>query len=217
MEDDGLKCVTNSDGCCHDTNVSNWRDERGELVQEGADDGTCLYVTRGDGEISLNRRNSSCIPATSGLWRCDIPDSSGEIQSLYIYISSNESYGKINCFVTEPYNTVTYHTGQLINRTFNFILHTDPIASVPEFTISIRTTGGPVTEVLWKVPLSEEDSDLETSQVILDTSHNSVYDNRLRVRGRRAGTYYTFLFSSLAGNAFLEHVQVIVGIDNLIS
>ena len=107
MEYDGLKCVTDSDGCCHDTNVANWRDERGELVQEGADDGTCLYVTRGDGEISLNRRNSDCIPPTSGLWRCDIPDSSGEIQSLYIYISNNESYGKINCFVTEPYNTVT--------------------------------------------------------------------------------------------------------------
>ena len=79
-----LKCVTNmSINCCHGTNDSNWRDERGELVQEGADDGTCLYVTRGDGEISLNRRNSDCIPPTSGLWRCDIPDSSGEIESLY--------------------------------------------------------------------------------------------------------------------------------------
>ena len=99
-----LKCVTNmSINCCHDTSVSNWRDERGELVQEGADDGTCrLYVTRGDGVISLNRRNSSCIPPTSGLWRCDIPDSSGEIQSLYIYISNDTSFGKpkshIDCY-----------------------------------------------------------------------------------------------------------------------
>ena len=92
-----LQCMTNmSINCCHDTNVSNWRDERGELVQEGADDGTCLYVTRGDGEISLNRRNSSCIPLTSGLWRCDIPDSSEEIQSLYIYISNDTSFGKPN-------------------------------------------------------------------------------------------------------------------------
>ena len=91
-----LQCVTNTSiNCCHDTNVANWRDERGELVQEGADDGTCrLYVTRGDGEISLNRRNNSCIPPTSGLWRCDIPDSSGEIQSLYIYISNDTSFGK---------------------------------------------------------------------------------------------------------------------------
>ena len=97
IDDEGgaLKCVTNmSINCCHDTNVSNWRDERGELVQEGTDDGTCLYVTRGDGVISLNRRNSDCIPPTSGLWRCDIPDSSGEIQSLYIYISNDTSFGK---------------------------------------------------------------------------------------------------------------------------
>ena len=97
-----LKCVTNmSIICCH-TNVSNWRDERGGLVQEGADDGTCLYVTRGYGEISLNRRNSDCIPPTSGLWRCDIPDSSGVIQSLYIYISNDTSFGKpqshIDCY-----------------------------------------------------------------------------------------------------------------------
>ena len=42
----------------------------------------------------------------------------------------------------------------------------------------------------WTVVPVQEDSDNETSQVILDTSHNSVYDNRLRVRGRRAGTYY---------------------------
>ena len=104
--------------------------------------------------------------------------------------------------------------------TVNFILHTDPIASVPEFTISIRTTGGPVANVLWGVPLSEEDSDHETSQVILDTSLNSVYDNRLRVRGRRAGKYYYIITSAyhLAGDAIVsEHSQVIVGIDNLIS
>ena len=102
VEAAALKCKTDRDDCCHDTNVANWRDERGKLVQEGADDGTCLYVTRGDGEISLNRRNSSCIPPTSGLWRCDIPDSSGEIQSLYIYISNDTLFGKpelhIDCY-----------------------------------------------------------------------------------------------------------------------
>ena len=103
--------------------------------------------------------------------------------------------------------------------TVNFILHTDPIASVPEFTISIRTTGGPVAGVYWGVPFSEEDSDYETSQVILDTSLNSVYDNRLRVRGRIDGTY-TYIIASgypFAGDAFSQHSQVIVGIDNLLS
>ena len=103
--------------------------------------------------------------------------------------------------------------------TVNFILHTDP-ASVPEFTISIRTTGGPVANVWWGLPLSEEDGDHETSQVILDTSLNSVYDNRLRVRGRIAGKY-TYIITSaylLAGDAIVsKHSQVIVGIDNLLS
>ena len=47
-----------------------------------------LNVTRGQGEVSLNRNNSDCIPETSGLWRCDVPDSSGKNQSIYIYISN---------------------------------------------------------------------------------------------------------------------------------
>ena len=36
----------------------------------------------------------------------------------------------------------------------------------------------------------QEDSDHETSQVIVDTSRNAVYENRLRVRGRREGGNY---------------------------
>ena len=60
---------------------------------EGADETTCLYVTRGHGEISLNR-NSGCIPHTSGLWRCDVPDSSEVMQSVYIYISNDTTSGK---------------------------------------------------------------------------------------------------------------------------
>ena len=73
----------------------------------------------------------------------------------------------------------------------NFNLHTEPTASVPEFTISCRTHGGPATTVQWTVNGSrvQEDRYHETSQLILDTSLDSVYDNRLRVRGRRSGTY----------------------------
>ena len=35
----------------------------------------------------------------------------------------------------------------------------------------------------------EEDSDHETSQILVDTSLNTVYENRLRVRGREGGDY----------------------------
>ena len=73
----------------------------------------------------------------------------------------------------------------------NFTLHTKLRASVPEFTISCRTHGGPATNVQWTVNgfRVQEDRYHETSQLILDTSLDSVYDNRLRVRGRRSGTY----------------------------
>ena len=89
-----LKCVTDSDNCCSDSGVGVWRDERGRAVHQGADEATCLYVTRGQGEVRLNR-NSSCIPETSGLWRCDVPDSSDKNQSIYIYISISTAYGKV--------------------------------------------------------------------------------------------------------------------------
>ena len=92
-EYDALKCVTDSVNCCNDSDVGNWRDERGRAVHQGANGTICLYVTRGQGVVSLNHK-SGCIPDTSGLWRCDIPDSSEVMQSIYIYISNKKTYGK---------------------------------------------------------------------------------------------------------------------------
>ena len=80
-----LNCVTDNVNCCNNSAVGGWRDESGRPVYQGADGTTCLYVTRGDGVISLHRKRG-CTDHTSGVWRCDIPDSSGEMQSLYAYI-----------------------------------------------------------------------------------------------------------------------------------
>ena len=97
----------------------------------------------------------------------------------------------------------------------SFTLHTELRASVPEFTLSCLTHGGPATTVGWTidtVPV-QEDSDHETSQVILDTSHNSVYDNRLRVRGRRAGTYSCIITSRFINTTILARsYRTITGI-----
>ena len=101
-----LKCVTDNVDCCNDTSVGNWRDVRGSPVQEGRDGTSCLYVTRGDGEISLNRK-SGCTDHTSGLWRCYILDSSGDMQSLYIYISNDEAYGIKNVCIYDMYSLVS--------------------------------------------------------------------------------------------------------------
>ena len=91
--DNALKCVTDNPNCCTDSYDVNWKDETGTVVHEGPDDTSCLYVTRGYQEISLNRK-SDCIPDTSGLWRCDIADYNDEIQSIYIYISNDNTSGK---------------------------------------------------------------------------------------------------------------------------
>ena len=91
--DNALKCVTANPNCCTDYYDVNWNDETGTVVHEGTDNTSCLYVTRGYGEISLNRK-SDCIPDTSGLWRCDIADYNDEIQSIYIYISNDNTSGK---------------------------------------------------------------------------------------------------------------------------
>ena len=88
-----LKCVTDSVNCCTDFDDGNWRDERGRAVHQGADGATCFYVTRQRKGINLYRK-SDCIPDISGLWRCDILDSSEVMQSIYIYISNDTTSGK---------------------------------------------------------------------------------------------------------------------------
>ena len=94
----------------------------------------------------------------------------------------------------------------------SFTLHTELRA---EFTISCLTHGGPASIVGWTVDgvkVKESDIDHESSQVILDTSHNSVYDNRLRVRGRRAGTYYCRITGLFIDSSFLaDSYQTITG------
>ena len=93
--DRSLNCVTNSSvNCCNNSTVGGWRDGRWRPVYQGVDGTTCLYVTRGGGVISLHRKRG-CSDHTSGLWICNIPDSSGKMQSLYIYISNKRSHGEL--------------------------------------------------------------------------------------------------------------------------
>ena len=86
--DDSLRCVTDYSDCCTGSGagsgVGNWFDIDGNEVHQGADGATDLYVTRGEGVIYLNRITGGAI----GMWRCDIPDSGGMIQSIYIYLGT---------------------------------------------------------------------------------------------------------------------------------
>ena len=81
-----LKCVTDTSDCCAGagSDVGNWFDRNGNEVHQGAGGDTNLYVTRGEGVIYLNRIKGGAI----GMWRCDIPDSDGMMQSIYIYLGT---------------------------------------------------------------------------------------------------------------------------------
>ena len=90
-EDDSLKCVTNYSDCCAGSgarsDVGNWFDREGDEVHQGTVGVTDLYVTRREGVVYLNRITGG----VSGMWRCDIPDSGGMIQSIYIYLGTANS------------------------------------------------------------------------------------------------------------------------------
>ena len=74
----------------------------------------------------------------------------------------------------------------------NITLHTVPSMSPPEFSIIVHTEGGPTTIITWSGPDGKMHN--ETSQIIVDTSYKSVYENRLRVKSREGGTYtYTII------------------------
>ena len=98
----------------------------------------------------------------------------------------------------------------------NFTLHTEPSVSPPEFSIIFRTEGGPATYVRWirsNRPV-QEDSDHEISQIIVDTSNNSVYENRLRVRSRENGTYVCTINSHEAAES-LSYASKVINITGL--
>ena len=72
-----------------------------------------------------------------------------------------------------------------------FTLDSEPNNDPPEFTLTCRSEGGPVTTVMWEkdgIPLHENIS-YTTSQIITNTSSNTVYYNTLSIKGREYGTY----------------------------
>ena len=82
-------------------------------------------------------------------------------------------------------------TGRLSSVVITFTLRSEANEDPPEFTVTCQSRGGPVTEVEWRRDgvRVEEDSNHMTSQIIVDTSRNTVYNNTLRVRGRESGRY----------------------------
>ena len=104
--------------------------------------------------------------------------------SILVCNGAWENYETILCIYTS--------IGELTSADVSFTgLHSEPNENPPEFTLTCVSEGGPVTTVMWwrdGEPV-QEDSNHETSQIIVDRLADTVYHNRLRVRGREGGEY----------------------------
>ena len=83
------------------------------------------------------------------------------------------------------------NAGQLKDLvSIDFTLHTDINAITPEFTITCLTSGGPATNVEWKLNGANVGGNHTIkTQHILNSSSNAVYENKLLMRSRKNGTY----------------------------
>ena len=91
-----LQCRTNN------SDNSQWIDLRygsNTVVQNLTEEESCLYVTREHESLSLNCKTSCTNLTTSGMWGCNIPGSSGERHSIYIYIGNNKDLGKVHLYI----------------------------------------------------------------------------------------------------------------------
>jgi len=97
-----LICTTTYIWCCLSTDGSHWYFPDGSTVQRT---GTTYYRTRtishvGGGTVVLNRNPGA---TTTGVFHCDIPDGSGDLQSLYVGIY-NATTGESCTTNHEPVN-----------------------------------------------------------------------------------------------------------------
>ena len=78
-----LNCTTTLPGCCYSGNGGGWFLPNGDEVMR--DESLPYYRTRtqNPGALLLHRNPEG---VTIGIFRCDIPDASGELQSLYVGI-----------------------------------------------------------------------------------------------------------------------------------
>ena len=122
----------------------------------------------------------------------------GDVIFLIVMVHSRSSTSTL-ALLTQVYSCVCgvsvltkMSTGRLSSViVIYFTLESEANEDPPEFTLTCQSRGGPVTEVEWRKNgvRVEEDSNHMTSQIIVDTSSNTVYNNTLRVRGREGGLY----------------------------
>lgn len=80
-------CFTNKTCCCGDSpnRFGDWYfPDKARVGVDGANGN--FYRDRGPSVVRLNRRNDATMP--TGVFRCEIPDASGNNQTVYVGVYS---------------------------------------------------------------------------------------------------------------------------------
>ena len=90
-DNNALICLTNFTACCSSSetggtgSLGDWRLPDGSLVPGGASGSTASIIrTRGASAVLLHHRNNVLVP--TGVFTCEVPDASGVLRFVYIYI-----------------------------------------------------------------------------------------------------------------------------------
>ena len=110
--DDALLCMTNQTACCHHHivgmrhSMGNWFFPNGTRVPGRIVNATSgemwgFYRDRGQMAVHLNHRRGG----VEGIYHCEIPDTFGFIQTLYITVRSGEWYMYSSCSTIVMYSS----------------------------------------------------------------------------------------------------------------
>ena len=125
-EREPLLCVTDRIDCCPpgDPGVSNgqWYFPDGSAVPEGSEGN--FYQTSAFAAVRLHRTNGM----TNGIFRCDIPDTMGNVRSLHIGIY-NVGAGKI--FILCVYIAVLWYWSNSLKSVVSLTVQNDWLICYP--------------------------------------------------------------------------------------
>ena len=104
-DNNALICLTNFTACCSNSetggtgSLGDWRLPDGSLVPGGASRSTASVIrTRGPSAVLLHRRNNVLEP--TGVFTCEVPDASGVLRFIYIFIYVGQVPGTSYYYVT---------------------------------------------------------------------------------------------------------------------
>ena len=108
--DDALRCITDQPNCCRPPYtgraMGNWFFPNGTRVPS-SDTQWDFHRTRGQSVILFQRRRGGA----EGIYRCEIPDISNIIQTIYIGVY-NESNGKL--LLTNYHDHITFEDYKIV-------------------------------------------------------------------------------------------------------